>query len=272
MGQIVERLAHAHEDDVGQPAVFLRARPLLQIVPGHLHLGDDLGRRQVAHQGLGAGVAEGAVQRAAHLTGDAKGARAAHIGDVDGLDLDARRHADQPLAGAIAADLTLDHLGAGEREGLGQGRAGLLGHVGHGGEVGQAIVVNPPPQLGGPHLGLFRTHHAGLDQGGGQLRPGQARQVRPGRRGGRRRARKIEGDAQGSELTVWKVIQYRRGRARFQLARDDAGEGVACGRPQTNVRLRPSAAVGAGLASAPTGKSDLGERHEGCAEQGDRRS
>ena len=44
---------------------------------------------QVAHQPLRAGVAEGAVQRAADLAGDAERARAGDVGDEDGLDLDA---------------------------------------------------------------------------------------------------------------------------------------------------------------------------------------
>ena len=126
--QIVERLAHAHEDDVGEPAVFLGGRPFAEVVAGHLHLGDDLGGGQVAHQGLGAGVAEGAVQRAADLAGDAQRAGAADVGNVD---------ASRPRCpGAVRishlrvpslAHLALDDLGPGEGEALGQRGAGLLG-------------------------------------------------------------------------------------------------------------------------------------------------
>ena len=65
--QIVERLAHAHEDDVGQAAVFPGRRPFLEVVAGDLDLGHDLGGGQVADQLLRAGVAEGAVQGAADL-------------------------------------------------------------------------------------------------------------------------------------------------------------------------------------------------------------
>ena len=59
--EVVERLAHAHEHDVGQPAVFLGRRPFAKVVARDLHLGHDLGGGQVADQGLGAGVAESAV-------------------------------------------------------------------------------------------------------------------------------------------------------------------------------------------------------------------
>ncbi len=182
--EVVERLAHAHEDDVGEPAVLLGRGPFAELVPGHLDLSDDLGRRQVAHQGLGPGVAEGAVEGAAHLAGDAQGAGAADIRDVDGLDLHARSHADQPLARAVHRDLALHHLRTRQVEGAGQGGPQFLGHVGHPGEVGDPVVVHPAPELGGAHLRLLRRHEAGLGQRSRKGRPGQARQVRAPRRGG----------------------------------------------------------------------------------------
>ncbi len=75
-------------------------------------------RGQVAHEALRAGVAEGAGERAADLARDAERA-AIDLGDVDALDLRAlverarRRHADQPLAGAVLRDLLGDDLRAG---------------------------------------------------------------------------------------------------------------------------------------------------------------
>jgi hypothetical protein len=128
----------------------------------------------------------------------------ADVGNVDGLDLDARGHADQPLAGAVLGHLALDDFRAGDREGLGQARAGVLGDVGHQGEVGDAAMVDPAEDLGGPHLGLAVLGHAGLDQGGHQLGAGQARQVDQrlcdgcGGRAVGGDARQIEGDAQGA--------------------------------------------------------------------------
>ena len=69
--QIIERLAHAHKDDIGQLAPLCRRRPFAQIIACHLHLSDNLSRRQVPHEGLGARVTEGAVEGAADLAGNA---------------------------------------------------------------------------------------------------------------------------------------------------------------------------------------------------------
>jgi hypothetical protein len=97
-------------------------------------------------------------------------------------------------------DLALDHLGAGDREVIGQARPGLLGHVAHLGEVGDAAMMHPAEDLGGAHLGLAVLDHAALGQGGDHLRAGQARQVdqRLSGIGFRSHARQVEGDAQGA--------------------------------------------------------------------------
>jgi len=217
--EVVERLPHAHEDDIGEPTVLLGRGPFAELVPGHLDLGDDLGRGQVAHQGLGARVAEGAVQRAAHLAGDAQGAGPTDIRNVDGLDLHARSHADQPLPGPVYRDLAFDHLGAGKVEGAGQGGPQFLGHVGHAVEVRDPVVVHPAPELCGAHPGLLGRHEAGLDQGVGQGGPGQAREVRPShRRGfGRTGPGKVKGDGHGS--LCGGRAEYRRGRGARQIRR-----------------------------------------------------
>ena len=66
--EVVERLAHAHQHEVGdQPLLVRLAAPVAEVVAGDHDLADDLGGGQVAHQPLGAGVAEGAGQRAADL-------------------------------------------------------------------------------------------------------------------------------------------------------------------------------------------------------------
>ena len=61
--QIIERLAHAHEDDVGELAVAIVQRsvgggPFGQAVARDQDLGDDFSGGQVADQLLGAGMAE----------------------------------------------------------------------------------------------------------------------------------------------------------------------------------------------------------------------
>ena len=70
--EIVERLAHAHEDDIGEAAVFGRGRPFAECVAGDHDLRGDLLRGEIAHEGLCAGMAEGAVERAADLGGHAE--------------------------------------------------------------------------------------------------------------------------------------------------------------------------------------------------------
>jgi hypothetical protein len=126
--EIVERLAHAHEHHVGDVAPAdgrsrsggERLGPLAQPVAGDEHLAHDLARRQVAHQLLGAGMAEAAGERAADLAGDAQGA-AVLLGDIDRLDLmpaavRVRRKPEQPLAGAVRRHLLDGHLRPGEGE------------------------------------------------------------------------------------------------------------------------------------------------------------
>ena len=153
------------------------AGPFAEVVAGDLHLGDDLGGGEVAHQRLGAGVAEGAVERAAHLAGDAQGAGASDVGNEYRLGLDAGREADQPFDRAVEALLALDHLRPGQDEAIGQRGARLLGDVGHGREVGDAGMVDPAPDLSRTHAGIGRRGGAGADQRIFQLGAGQTRQV-----------------------------------------------------------------------------------------------
>ena len=112
---IEQRLAHAHHDDVGEQPALAAGRPLLERVARDQHLRHDLGRRQIAHQRHGAGVAEAAGQRAADLGRDAQGAPVV-LRDEDGLDLLAVGEAQQPLAGAVARALLGRDLGPCHRE------------------------------------------------------------------------------------------------------------------------------------------------------------
>ena len=153
--QIVERLAHAHEDDIRQQAAFLGARPFVQRVAGDQHLLDDFLGGEIAHEGLRAGMAEGAVEGAADLAGDAERARLADIRDIDAFALDAGAEAGQPFLGAVAGDLVVGDLGAVEHVSFGQQAAKFLGNVGHHREIAGAEMVNPAAQLLGAHAGLF---------------------------------------------------------------------------------------------------------------------
>ena len=114
--EVVERLAHAHQHDVrDQPLLVGLASPVGEVVAGDEDLADDLGGGQVAHQPLGAGVAERAGQRAPDLARHAERA-AVLLGDVDGLDLVPAGDAQQVLARPVRRDLPGDDLGPLDRE------------------------------------------------------------------------------------------------------------------------------------------------------------
>ncbi len=153
----------------------LRARPFgVAVARGH-ELAHDLGRAQVAHQRLRAGVAEAAGEGAADLAADADGARGpAAVGDVDGLGLLAVAEAEQELAGLVRAGLHVGGLRAADDETLGQLGLQRAGDAGHGGEVGGALVVDPVPELLGPERLL-----ADGGQLGRQFLARQAHQVAP---------------------------------------------------------------------------------------------
>ena len=185
-------------------------------------LADDLAGGQVAHQLLGAGVAEGAGQRAADLRGDAQRA-AVLFRDVDHLDLVAGaaligRQAQQPLAGAVIRDLLGHDLGAADDEGLLETFAQVARDVGHFGEVLHAAMVDPVPDLPGPHAPLL-LGDAGKAQGLGQSVAGQADQGGPRvvRDIARRRFEGIENGRHARRHstgwrreTVWPICRRRR--------------------------------------------------------------
>ena len=158
---IVERLAHPHQHDVGQLPVLLRRRPFAERVARHHDLPDDLGRAQIAHQALRAGMAEAAGQGAADLRGDAQRAAVA-FRDVDGLDLLPVVEAQQPFAGAVDRDARRRDRRPAQLVVLGQSFAERLRQIGHRGEIGDAAMIDPVPQLAGAErLGPERGHFLG---------------------------------------------------------------------------------------------------------------
>ena len=66
---IIERLTHAHDDNIGKMArrAILGAWPFTIGIARCDELADDFRRAQIAHQGLRAGVAKAAGKRAANL-------------------------------------------------------------------------------------------------------------------------------------------------------------------------------------------------------------
>ena len=172
--EIVERLAHAHEDDVRHRAHALalgrepvgRSNPAGKIaepVAGDEHLPDDLGGGQIAHQRHRAGMAKRAVEGAADLARDAERAPVG-FGNVDAFDLRALveamrgRHAQEPLARAVGGDLLGSDLRPRERIAVGELLEQRPGDVAHRREIARAAMVDPVPELGGAHLELALRH------------------------------------------------------------------------------------------------------------------
>ena len=137
---VVQRLAHAHQDDV-EPLVAHGER-----VGEHADLADDLAGGQVPRQPHLAGEAEGAGHGAADLGRDAEGHRR-RVGDEDRLDHVAVGEAQEEFLGAVNGTFALDDLGRRQREAGGERRAEALRQVGHLVERGDAVAVDPAENL-----------------------------------------------------------------------------------------------------------------------------
>ena len=95
----------------------------------------------------------------------------------------------------------VDDLGPRELKASARSARELLGDVGHRGEVGDAVVVDPAPQLAGAHLARLLGH---ADAGQRLARPSRVRPISVGRAGafpaaGRRRAAAWSGGRAGRE-------------------------------------------------------------------------
>ena len=109
---------------------------------------DDLGDAEVTVETLLGGGAERAVQRATDLRGNAQRATI-RFGDEHRFDAVAAIQPDQPLVGAVAGSLVERDRRWADLGSLGQPFPQRLAQVGHGGEIGDAFVVNPLHDLGG---------------------------------------------------------------------------------------------------------------------------
>ena len=160
-GVVGQRLAHAHEDDVGQPA-----RAAVDLAVGHGgrggdRLADDLGSRQVARQAALPGRAEGAGHPAAGLAGDAD-RRPVGIAHEHALDEGAVVQPPEGLAGAaVVGGLVPDDGQQAGQQRLGEGVADAGGQVGHLRRVGDPAVEVPGQLVGAegrlPELGDRRA-------------------------------------------------------------------------------------------------------------------
>ena len=122
---------------------------------------------------LGAGVAEAAGEGAADLGGDADSTSVFDgVGDVDGLDGFVVTEFEEEFAGGVFGELVDRDFGAADDEVLGQFFLQGAGDAGHGCEVGDALVVDPVPELFGAE-GFFAD---GFDFGG-EFGAGQAYEV-----------------------------------------------------------------------------------------------
>jgi len=163
--EVVQRLAHPHEHQVGGPAPG-QGR-------GAVDLLDDLPRRQVAAEAEGGRGAERAVERATDLRGDAEGQLVALlvlVGDQHRLDRPPVVGLEAQLARPVARGL--DHRLAERHERVSalERAAQRARDVGHLGRVRDPLGVQPAKDLLGPIAGRA---------GGGHQAPEVVRQQRP---------------------------------------------------------------------------------------------
>ena len=159
--KVVQRLADAHEDDVGDA--------LPDVLLGGVDLGADLPRLQVAHPARLGGGAKAAAHPAAHLGGDADGGPVVVAHDHR-LDAVAVGHPQQVLDGAVLCLLPALDGGRGDVELLLQLCQQGLGLVGHGGKAVRQLLVDPVEDLLCPEGRLAHRLHFG-----GQLLQRQGR-------------------------------------------------------------------------------------------------
>ena len=151
--KIVERLAHAHEHDVGEGVALGYGQNLV----------DNLRGGKVAVEALAAGHAEGAAHLASRLRAHAERGPVA-VGDVDGLYVAASGAVEEILHRAVgAACLGLGILAA-HAPARGERLASALAEVGHRVDVGDTAAVYPVRYLLGG-----KTRKAALSGHGTQL-------------------------------------------------------------------------------------------------------
>ena len=187
---IITMLVMRRSGSLRSVAVGAASRPA---VAGDHHLADDLVSGQVAHQLLGAGVAEAAVQRAAHLGGDAQRA-AVGFRDVDGLEFDGPpRRSAAAICGCRLRNLLGDDLGPLEGEVLPRAPRANPSTTLLMASKTSAVEIDPVPKLLHAHLAL-PLRHAGSRPASGQLRAREPDQRRfsPARRSARAAASRRE--------------------------------------------------------------------------------
>ena len=144
VAEVGERLAHAHQHHVGDGPQAARLEAELAV--GEPHLADDLVGGEVAVEALLRGRAERAVERAAHLRGDAERA-AVGLRDEHHLEGLHAVGAQQPLAGAVGRVVARDDLRRADHGALGELRAEIAREVGHRREVALHALVHPVHEL-----------------------------------------------------------------------------------------------------------------------------
>ena len=169
--KIIERLPHAHKDDIGQHAaiggvmadifvvlIFIRRRkghislwPFAKRIACEHHLTNDFAGRQIAHQPHRAGMAEPAIERAANLARNTQ-SPAIRIGDEHHLIILRIIGTQKPFARAVCRHLRLDHFWPANDKTVGEPRPHRFGNIGHRLKIGHAAMVNPMEHLLGPQL------------------------------------------------------------------------------------------------------------------------
>ena len=159
--EVVHRLAHAHEDHVGQLVALGDGEELVEDVAG----------RERAMEALLTGDTEAAPHLASHLAGDAESG-AVVLGNEDRLDVVSVEDGEEVFLGAVARDLASHGCIAADTGYLVEACPLDQGEVGHAVDAVDALLVEPVAELLG--------REAGETLGGAeflQLRQGHAQQV-----------------------------------------------------------------------------------------------
>ena len=158
--QIVQRLTHAHEDDIGDlgraDALFFRLGPQ-KIIHG-ADLAHDLARGEITDKAHGGREAEGTVHGTSYLGGDAEGV-AVRFRDEDRFDhppvIEGKAELDAAIIGALENGI----IKAGDAGVFGQQLPEILGQISHLGKLGDAGAVEPGHELTTTKCGLAKAHH-----------------------------------------------------------------------------------------------------------------
>ena len=147
--EVVQWLAHAHHDDIGDAAASFGQKP-----PGKAVLFDDFPCFQIAFEPQPGGETKSAPHFAAHLGGQTQG-YPGQIGNQHALHRRTIGKGELYFHRAVGGFFVMGHGAGRQVEHVRQTLAKLFGQIRHGGEIVHMLLVQPGIHLFGPERGLF---------------------------------------------------------------------------------------------------------------------